>query len=350
MAADFWCGKSPHTLVSLGSADFRSGWLVPLALRNICIEDDERGSFRIRAPTLGVSTSRDLIGGISVNHKCRLIVMLCATLLLAGCIQVEIHPTEAEEQHLHNGIAYLEQGRFDEAISEFTAALETYPRYPDAYCNRGGAYGMLGQWDKAISDLSKAIELAPNWALPYSNRGWVYISVGEIERGIADCNKAIELDPDLALAYYNRGRGYLFENNDKAIADSNKAIELDPACADAYIVRGTAYLDKGEFDRAIDDLTRGIQLAPERDAMAYNNRGYAYLEKGDFDLAKRDFNKAIELDTNFAMAYYNRGKTYKALGNNADAIADLKKCIEISQNPALTEAAGEVMEELRTQD
>jgi len=105
-----------------------------------------------------------------MKQKWQLLVILAATLLLAGCPYIEIHPTEVEEQHLNNGMAYFEQGRFDEAISEFTAALETYPRWADAYCNRGAAYLMLGQYERAISDLNKAIELDANYAMAYNNR------------------------------------------------------------------------------------------------------------------------------------------------------------------------------------
>jgi hypothetical protein len=62
-----------------------------------------------------------------MKHKYKPIIVLCVALLLAGCIVV--HPTKAEEQHLDNGITYVEQGRYDAAISEFTKALETYPQY-----------------------------------------------------------------------------------------------------------------------------------------------------------------------------------------------------------------------------
>ena len=78
------------------------------------------------------------------------------------------------------------------------------------------------------------------------------------------------------------------------------------ATAEEYFKWGSAYADKGEFDKAIADYTRAIELAPNA-ADVYYNRGSAYHEKGKYDRAIDDYIKAISLDPNLAMAYYNRG-------------------------------------------
>ena len=44
--------------------------------------------------------------------------------------------------------------------------------------------------------------------------------------------------------------------------------------------------------------------------IAYNNRGGAYYLKGEYDSAIVDFTKAIELNPNYAIAYNNRGVAY----------------------------------------
>ena len=56
-----------------------------------------------------------------------LTVILIVMLLIVGCLRMDVHPTEAEKQHFDNGLVFLEQGRFDDAISEFTIAIETFP-------------------------------------------------------------------------------------------------------------------------------------------------------------------------------------------------------------------------------
>ena len=61
--------------------------------------------------------------------------------------------------------------------------------------------------------------------------------------------------------------------------------------------------------------------------MAYNNRGAAYAVLGQYQLAIEDYDKAIQLDPEDAMAYYNRGVAYKELGRYHRAIEDYDRVI-----------------------
>ncbi len=114
---------------------------------------------------------------------------------------------------------------------------------------------------------------------------------------------------------------------DRAIADYDKAIELKPNNPVAYNNRGNAYSSKREYDRAIADYSKAIELDPKLAAASYNGRGGAYADQEDYNSALPDLNKAIELDPKYAFAYYNRGKTYEALARRDEAIADFRRVL-----------------------
>ena len=61
------------------------------------------------------------------------------------------------------------------------------------------------------------------------------------------------------------------------------------------------------------------------DADAYFSRGIAYLEKDEYDLAIAEFDKAIQLDPDYAKAYAFRGIAYHDKGNLDRTIADFDK-------------------------
>jgi Tfp pilus assembly protein PilF len=129
--------------------------------------------------------------------------------------------------------------------------------------------------------------------------------------------------------YFNRGRDYLHKGDyDRAIADFTRVIEIDPRKADAYHYRGIAYDRKGDRDRAIADITKPIEIDP-RNASAYNDRGILYHMKGEHDRAIADFTRVIEIDPRNAGAYNNRGRDYWHKGDYNRALADFDKAIEI---------------------
>ena len=67
-----------------------------------------------------------------------------------------------------------------------------------------------------------------------------------------------------------------------------------PRYADAYTNRGWAYASKSQFDRAIADFDKAIEINP-RHANAYTNRGLAYEEKKLRDKAIADYRAALKI-------------------------------------------------------
>ena len=172
--------------------------------------------------------------------------------------------TVAAVEHYNAGVELQGQGRYDEAIDEYTKAISLDPEQVLAYNNRGLAYSDLGQLERAIEDYDEAIRLDPNYAAAYYNRGLAYGNLGQLERAIEDYDEAIRLDPQFALAYNNRGVAYIQKGEvDQAIADFDKAIELAPEYAKAYGGRGLAYYLKGEVTEAISDLEKCIELSDD---------------------------------------------------------------------------------------
>jgi Flp pilus assembly protein TadD len=104
-----------------------------------------------------------------------------------------------------------------------------------------------------------------------------------------------------------------------------------------YCNRGAEKGQKGDFNGALADFSKAIELKPDY-AEAYNKRGLAKggLAKSpnDVDSALADYNKAIELKPDYAEAYYNRGVAKQAKGDKSGALADQNKAIELKPDYA----------------
>ncbi|MFZ5453415.1 MAG: tetratricopeptide repeat protein [Thermodesulfobacteriota bacterium] len=91
------------------------------------------------------------------------------------------------------GIASMEAGKFDQALSDFNAALKLKPNDAKLYDYRGMVYRCKNMNDQAIQDFNQAMKLDPKFARPYRNRAMVYSDLGKFDKCLADLNKAKSL-------------------------------------------------------------------------------------------------------------------------------------------------------------
>ncbi len=164
------------------------------------------------------------------------------------------------------------------------------------YFRRGIAYEKKGDHEQAIRDFSQAIQLAPDSANAFLNRGVAHREKGDVDRAIEDFAQAIRLRPTSALAWRGRAELYLDYNEDyeRAVADYGEAVRLEPTNPGYANGLGVAYANEGEYKRAIDEFSRAIRLDPNG-SYYYYNRGMAYFDQGEFVEAVPDFTKSAEL-------------------------------------------------------
>lgn len=221
-----------------------------------------------------------------------------------------------------------------DSITLWTHEINLYADTYIPYLNRGGAYRDKGNYQEAIVDFSKAIELNSKDERAYNNRGVVYRDKGEYQAAVADFTRAIELNTSNVDAYDNRGAVYgRLSKYQEAISDFTRAISINPKHASAYNDRGISFLAMGNYQEALVDLKKAVELNPSN-AMNYNNLGVVHSSMGDYQHAITIFNKAIEIDPRCTSAYISRGDAYLELGDFQKAALDLSKAIELEPGNA----------------
>jgi tetratricopeptide (TPR) repeat protein len=163
----------------------------------------------------------------------------------------------------------------------------------------------------------------------------------DLDLAINSCTAVIDsgLDPErLALALQRRGVVYVAKRQfDRAIQDFDRAIQLKPndprILASIFNGRGGAYGGKTQYDRAIDNYDQAVRLEP-KNGVLFRSRGFAYALTGKNDRAIEDFNEAIRLASNDATALVGRGESYRAMGQYDRAIQDYNQAIRLDPNLA----------------
>lgn len=219
---------------------------------------------------------------------------------------------------LLRGTAYLQKGDFDQAIADYTKALQqdvtVAANY--SYYNLAVAYLQAGDFDQAIVNFKEALRVNPADKEALRALGVACSKKGTHEQALTYFNEAVEAHPDDATIYIDRGITYAQKGEyDKAIADLTTAMNLDPMNAIVYHNRGLTYSKRGrtytqsgakadataDFDKAIDDFTDAIRLDPMA-ALPLGGRGEAYIEKESYNLALDDLARADECDPNLKLS------------------------------------------------
>ncbi len=242
--------------------------------------------------------------------------------------------SETENLALRDSRAYNKRGQahastrnYEQAIMDYTKAIELDPCYAEAYDNRSTAHLLMENYGQAVLDCNRALELAPDFVTTYVNRGIAYTGLRDYTQAIANYSMALELSPKNIYAYYNRGNTQLWLGQYfLAIADYSQAIEIDPKFVAAYINRGVAHTELQDYVRSLDDFSKAIELNPGY-GYAYYNRANLYRELRQHEKAIADYNKVIELNPEHRFAYENRGDSYAAMGKDELAADDYTKII-----------------------
>ena len=272
------------------------------------------------------------------KSKTRNIISIVLVVLI-GLLVWSMVSTQSKSKYSDIGLEEYEKGNYQEAIENFTKAIESHPDDAFLYNNRGLAayYGAkkAKEYKKAISDYSKALKLKPDYAVAYHNRGLAYFkrgggtNTGPFDKAISDFTKAIELKPDYLDAYYNRGLSHthflhyynkpfteeVIGRFNKATADFNKALELEPDYVLAYAGLGNAYYRHGEWDKATE----------------YYNKA----------LAREDLILKKVGEKGLKGVYHSRARNYNQFQRTFhDAVSDYKKELEL--NPESLDALGHI--------
>ena len=264
--------------------------------------------------------------------------------------------------HNNLGNALLEEGKPEEALDHFMAALRIEPRHAGAQNNMGNVLMKLGRVDEAtdhylesikidplkakthnnlaialneqkrieesILHLREALQLKPNYADAYNNLGAVYRKKGKIQNAAKCYLEAIRLKPDFAEAYNNLGLLLWHEGKLKdAIYYFRKAINKNPDYKAARDNLKRAWTDRDIFNEAVAQIQAQLNRNPE-DVELYLKLGDLHKEHGELNDALKQYQNALLIRPNFLAALNNVAIVHAMKGEYNKAIDLLKQLIK----------------------
>lgn len=131
------------------------------------------------------------------------------------------NPT-AGESYYATALSHLNLGDAEAALVDFDLALSIDELPPDLeadiYRVRAGIYGQQQRLDEAVSDYTAALDLIPD-AQTYFRRALSYAALEQLDNALADFDAALELDGQNPVLYVYRGYVYATSGQSQLAAE-----------------------------------------------------------------------------------------------------------------------------------
>jgi len=284
-------------------------------------------------------------------------VLFMATILLMA---VSAFGQSAKKSYKAGG-EFMDNLKYDDAVVQFTSAIDLEPSNPDYYYARGEAYEKLSKFTEAKGDYEKSLVFAPKSVDAMVRLGAVNNKLGNYEQALKLLNHVAAIDTrnskvypekvitltnlkrydqalqtsdtaivikDTPMDYYWRGIIYRKLNNDllgekelrKAISKDKKIAEPRIELADLLISSNTK--------EAMEQCNEVIKNN-DRNTDAYLTRSRIYKKNLDYPSAINDISKTIVIDPANPAFYFERAKCYQDFNQHVNAINDFTKCITL---------------------
>src|ERR1700733_13248887 len=265
----------------------------------------------------------------------------------------------------------MQEGKFDEAISDLQALETRHPEAKGLDLELGTAYYKKSDFPKAIDYLKKASAADPRKgeatqllglsyylgghpadaiALLEQVQGWYpranvdaayilgicYIQTKDYARARTAFARMFEVPPDSAASYMFTARMLLRQEFDPIAEEyAQKAVALDPKLPLVHFLLGELYLYKSRIPEAMTEFQKEIAINPGH-AAAYYKLADSYSRIQKFDDAERLLQRSIWLDATSTGPYILMGKVLERKGGFELAVRALQRAANMDPNNPTT--------------
>lgn len=217
------------------------------------------------------------------------------------------------------GVAFLQYGYIDQALTSFQEAVKRNPAYAAAYYNIGLIYLNKAQFNDALEYLKRTVELDSSNVDAWNNLGVVYGQQGDYVRALDDFRRAVQLQPANLLAVQNLVKLYDYLGRQQDAQDVlTNAISHNQVDPELHIGLAMYFVQQNNMVSAKREFERTIQLSPQN-TDALNGLGVILMRMGDSTGAMRLFEQCRRIAPDFDRPFLNMAVLYLQSGDRKQA-------------------------------
>ena len=238
---------------------------------------------------------------------------------------------QSAKKFYKTAVTFAESGKTQDAIDNYTKALDMNPNYVKAYVARAEAYMQVSNLGEALNDYERAGTLDPKEEDLHMNAAKLSLELKEYKRAIKNADLAITADKKNLVSYHVKIMALHNLNlNDEALENATKAIDVKKTF-NTYFDKGEVLFSKGDFKEAQNYYQLAIGKNDEK-TIGYVGIANAYYFQNMYDQSINSADAALRFDSKSKDAYWIRSKAYHKKMDYVSAINDLSQIILLYPN------------------
>gem|GEM_PF-880633 len=229
---------------------------------------------------------------------------------------------------LRLGNLFQQQNEREKALQLFERAIKIDPALIDAYLGRIFIYLEMNMFDEIRKIVDNIGQLNKETHSYYLIKGILYHADGEYKKAEESFQRAQELNrQEDPRVYYYYGR-YLFDRENFAKASENFALAVKQSPDEPeYRVSLAQSLEKEKRYKEILAVLEPVEGNQKTHAKAFQLRAEAHLRTGNFDEALKQIDKAIQLDAKNSFFFFKKGEILYNRGDHNPAIISIETAL-----------------------
>ena len=167
------------------------------------------------------------------------------------------------EGHFTLGLAYKEEGKTDQAVSEFRTAIQLDPTQSFAYSGLGTIKLEQNSLGEAVENFKRAIDLNSGNSQAHFGLGSAYSRMGQLDDAIKELNTSLYQFPNSWPTHMELGKAYAKQGNTvAALKEYMQSTLIKPENIEPYLGMADIHQDRGDNELALADLRSGLTQDP----------------------------------------------------------------------------------------
>jgi len=243
---------------------------------------------------------------------------------------------------LIEGYVHARNGENENALADFTRALERDPKMATGYVNRGYVLNSLKRPEKAAKDFQTAIQFQPDYGEAHLGLAFSYLQLKHPRTAVSELDLAKKFMGENRIWHLGRAEAFHQEQNFRnAEKEYRAALEEDPNDLTTQMALGETLYRLRRYGDAIATYNIALKLSPGNPVI-YASLAQANARLGQSAEAMRFINAAEQYGKGQADIFMATGDALLTLGMREEAMLRFSRALETEDRVGIRLAIAQV--------